>query len=132
MIDVYCVKVGDKYDRSFVEKLKDSLSKHLKTKHNFHCYTDKPEKEYDQPVQYPYLKGVWHKLALFEKVGKNLFFDLDVEINGDIDFLVWNHEDFKKLHVINSTNWVSNSMGQSEMKFATRNNTFINSSVMRW
>ena len=91
MIDVYCVKVGDKYDRSFVEKLKDSVSKHLKTKHNFHCYTDKPEKENDQPVQYPYLKGVWHKLALFEKVGKNLFFDLDVEINGDIDFLVWNH-----------------------------------------
>ena len=71
MIDVYCVKVGDKYDRSFVEKLKDGVSKHLKTKHNFHCYTDKPEKEYDQPVQYPYLKGVWHKLALFEKVGKN-------------------------------------------------------------
>ena len=132
MIDVYCVKVGDKYDRSFVEKLKDGVSKHLKTKHNFHCVTDKPEKEYDQPVQYPYLKGVWHKLSLFEKVGKNLFFDLDVEINGDIDFLVWNHEDFKKLHVIDSTNWVSNSMGQSEMKFATRNNTFINSSVMRW
>ena len=25
MIDVYCVKVGDKYDRSFVEKLKDLL-----------------------------------------------------------------------------------------------------------
>jgi len=132
MIDVYCVKVGDKYDRSFVEKLKDSVSKHLKTKHNFHCYTDKPEKEYDQPVQYPYLKGVWHKLALFEKVGKNLFFDLDVEINGDIDFLVWNHEDFKKLHVINSTSWVSNTNTQSDMRFTTRNNTFINSSVMRW
>jgi len=132
MIDVYCVKVGDKYDRSFVEKLKDSVSKHLKTKHNFHCYTDKPEKEYDQPVQYPYLKGVWHKLALFEKVGKNLFFDLDVEINGDIDFLVWNHEDFKKLHVINSMSWVSNTNTQSDMRFTTRNNTFINSSVMRW
>ena len=44
MIDVYCVKVGDKYDRSFVEKLKDSVSKHLKTKHNFYCVTDKPEK----------------------------------------------------------------------------------------
>ena len=24
MIDVYCVKVGNKYDRSFVEKLKNS------------------------------------------------------------------------------------------------------------
>ena len=131
MIDVYCVKVGDKYDRSFVEKLKDSVSKHLKTKHNFHCYTDKPEKEYDQPVQYPYLKGVWHKLALFEKVGKNLFFDLDVEINGDIDFLVWNDEDFKKLHVLDSTKWVNPQMATSE-RFVTRNNTFINSSVMRW
>ena len=132
MVNVYCVKWGTKYDRSFVENLKTSIEKHFTIEHKFNCLTDKPEKEYDQPVQYPYLKGVWHKLSLFEKVGKNLFFDLDVEINGDIDFLVWNHEDFKKLHVINSTNWVSNSMGQSEMKFATRNNTFINSSVMRW
>ena len=131
MIDVYCVKVGDKYDRSFVEKLKDGVSKHLKTKHNFHCVTDKPEKEYDQPVSYPYLKGVWHKLSLFEKIGKNLYFDLDVEINGDIDFLVWNDEDFKKLHVLDSTKWVNPQMATSE-RFVTRNNTFINSSVMRW
>ena len=132
MIDVYCVKVGNKYDRSFVEKLKESVSKHLKTKHNFYCFTDKPEKEYDIPVLYPYLRGVWHKLSLFQRVGKNLYFDLDVEINGDIDFLVWNDDDFKKLHVIDSTSWVKNNEFQSDMKFATRNNTFINSSVMRW
>ena len=79
----------------------------------------------------PYLRGVWHKLSLFEKIGKNLYFDLDVEINGDIDFLVWNDEDFKKLHVLDSTKWVSPQMATSE-RFVTRNNTFINSSVMRW
>ena len=45
-----------------------SIKKYIKEFTQFY----KPEKEYDQPVQYPYLKGVWHKLALFEKVGKNL------------------------------------------------------------
>ena len=28
--------------------------------------------------------------------------------------------------------WVSNTNTQSDMRFTTRNNTFINSSVMRW
>ena len=29
MVDIYCVKVGTKYDRSFVEKLKSSIEKHF-------------------------------------------------------------------------------------------------------
>ena len=131
MINVYCVKWGSKYDRSFVEKLKDSVSKHLTIEHKFICMTDLPEKEYDEALPYPYLKGVWNKLSLFEKTGKSLYFDLDVEITSNIDWLVWNYEDFKKLSVIDSTKWVHTN-NQSEMKFAIRNNTFVNSSVMRW
>ena len=53
-----CDSLNENQQRSkhwLVEKLKDGVSKHLKTKHNFHCVTDKPEKEYDQPVSYPYL-----------------------------------------------------------------------------
>ena len=37
MVKVYCVKVGTKYDRSFVEKLKSSIEKHLTIKHEFYC-----------------------------------------------------------------------------------------------
>ena len=131
MIDVYCVKVGEKYDRSFVEKLKDSVSKHLTVEHKFHCVTDTPEKDYDKLVPYPYLTGVFHKLSLFENVGKNLYFDLDLEINGNIDFLTYNEKDFKHLHVLDSTKWVNPGIASGE-RFVTRNNTFINSSVMRW
>ena len=53
MIDVYCVKVGEKYDRSFVEKLKSSISKHLSINHKFYCLTDNVEKDYDIPVTHP-------------------------------------------------------------------------------
>ena len=43
MVNVYCVKVGKKYGREFVEKLKDSISKHLTVEHKFNCLTDKVE-----------------------------------------------------------------------------------------
>ena len=41
MVNVYCVKVGTKYDRSFVEKLKSSIEKHFTIEHKFYCLTDK-------------------------------------------------------------------------------------------
>tara|TARA_B100000686_G_C16407216_1_gene770349 strand:- start:322 stop:804 length:483 start_codon:yes stop_codon:yes gene_type:complete len=85
--------------------------------------------DYDEGLEYPELKGVWHKLSLFEKVGKCLYFDLDIEINGNIDFLVWNDEDFNKLTLINSMNWKAL---KSDDRFKFRNNTLINSSIMRW
>tara|TARA_B100000965_G_C19592800_1_gene758712 strand:- start:2253 stop:2873 length:621 start_codon:yes stop_codon:yes gene_type:complete len=132
MINVYCVKWGTKYDRSFVEKLKSSVAKHLTVPHRFTCLTDKPEMDYDEGLEYPELSGVWHKLSLFEKVGINnkcLYFDLDIEINGNIDFLVWNEEDFEKLTLINSMNWKAL---KSDDRFRYRNNTLINSSIMRW
>ena len=130
-VDVYCVKWGTKYDRSFVEKLKDSVEKHLTVKHKFHCLTDKPEEDYDEEIFVPYLHGVWNKMTLFSKIGKCLYFDLDVEINGNIDWLVWNEEDFDKLTLINSMSWVDPKL-MSLDRFIFRNNTFINSSVMRW
>tara|TARA_Y100001980_G_C14505010_1_gene280658 strand:+ start:454 stop:1065 length:612 start_codon:yes stop_codon:yes gene_type:complete len=129
MLNVYCVKWGTKYDRSFVEKLKNSINKHLTIPHKFTCLTDTPEKDYDEGLAYPELKGVWHKLSLFEKVGQCLYFDLDVEINGNIDFLAWNSEDFDKLTLINSINWKAL---KSDDRFKFRNNTLINSSIMRW
>jgi len=70
-------------------------------------------------------------MTLFSKIGKCLYFDLDIEINGNIDWLVWNEEDFDRLTLINSMSWVDPKLMSTE-RFTFRNNTFINSSVMRW
>ena len=127
MISVYCVNWGTKYSRDFTTKLKESVSKHLTVPHKFYCYTDNPIEDYDIPVKYPYLRGVWHKLALLENKGDSLFFDQDIEINSNIDFLC---EDFDKFSVIDSTPWKPKNIPLLE--FRMTQNTLVNSSVMRW
>ena len=125
MVNVYCVKWGTKYDRSFVEKLKESIEKHFTIEHKFNCFTDRPEKDYDIPVTHPELRGVWHKLSLFQYTGNNLFFDLDIKINGNIDFLA---EKFDLFTCIDSTPWKIHKLDRLQY----RNDTLINTSIMRW
>ena len=125
MVNVYCLKWGKKYNRSFVEKLKENVKKYLTLNHNFYCYTDQPEKDYDIPTKYN-LNHVWHKLALLEFKGNSLFFDLDIEINDNIDFLCDNFNDFT---VVNSKPWKNIN---EDLKFKINNNTFVNSSIMSW
>ena len=128
MIDVYCVNVGTKYSREFDQKLKESVAKYLTSEHTFTCLTDKPEKDYDKEVTHPELRGVFHKLSLFQYTGQCLFFDLDIVINGNIDFLA---NDFKKLTLINSSPWKQQSL-KEPLKFRVTQNTLVNSSIMRW
>ena len=128
MIDVYCVNVGTKYDRDFDQKLKESVAKHLTLEHTFTCLTDKPEKEYDMAVTHPELHGVFHKLSLFQFTGDCLFFDLDILINDNIDFLA---SEFNSLTLINSSPWKQQSL-KEPLKFRLTQNTLINSSIMRW
>jgi hypothetical protein len=129
-ITVYCLKWGVKYNRKFVEDLKSSLEKHLTVDYDFKCYTDKPETDYDIPVKYNYLEGVWHKIALLEFTGPSLYFDLDVKISDNINFLA---SDFKDFTVIDSQPWKKTSSKTSfDFKFKLFNNTFINTSIMRW
>ena len=128
MIDVYCVNVGTKYDRDFDQKLKESVAKHLTLEHTFTCLTDKPEKEYDMAVTHPELRGVFHKLSLFQFTGDGLFYDLDILINDNIDFLA---SEFNSLTLINSSPWKQQSL-KEPLKFRLTQNTLINSSIMRW
>ena len=107
MVNVYCVKVGKKYGREFVEKLKDSISKHLTVEHKFNCLTDKVQEDYDIPVTHPELRGVFHKLTLFQFTGNCLYFDLDIDINDNIDFLA---SEFDKFTVVNSSSWQQQSL----------------------
>lgn len=128
MVNVYCVKVGKKYGREFVKKLKDSISKHLTVKHKFNCLTDKVEEDYDIPVTHPELRGVFHKLTLFQFTGNCLYFDLDIDINDNIDFLV---NEFDNLTLVNSSPWQQQSL-KEPLKFRVTQNTLVNSSIMRW
>ena len=127
MISVYCVNWGTKYSRDFVTTLKESVKQHLTVPHKFVCYTDSPSEEYDVQVKYPYLRGVWHKLALLENKGDSLFFDLDIKINSNINFLC---DDFDKFSLLDSTPWKDKEslLGL----FRMNQNTMVNSSVMRW
>ena len=127
---VYCLKWGVKYNRKFVEDLKSALEKHLTVDYDFKCYTDTPETTYDIPVKYDFLKGVWHKIALLEFTGPSLYFDLDIKINNNIDFLA---TDFKDFTVIDSRPWKKTpSKASFDFKFKLFNNTLINTSIMRW
>ena len=126
MIDIFTCLWGNKYNRSFVENIKNKIDKHLTIPHRFHCITDNPIKEYDLPVRYNVLKGMFIKMSLFEYTGKCLYFDIDAEINENIDFLA---DDFSGLTVLDASNWKA---PQSDFKFRINNNTMINTSIMRW
>ena len=128
MIDVYCVNVGTKYGREFDSRLKESVARHLTLEHTFTCLTDKPEKKYDKPVTHPELRGVFHKLSLFQFTGNCLFFDLDIEINDNIDFLA---DEFRRLTLVDSSPWKQDSL-RDPLKFRMTQNTLVNSSIMRW
>ncbi len=125
MINVYCLKWGTKYDRHFVEDLKSKLSKYLTVDHNFICYTDAPEKEYDIKIENN-LPHVWNKLSLLQFSGDSLYFDLDINITDSVNFLT---EDFTDFTVIDSRAWKNN---KEDLKFKITSNTFVNSSIMRW
>ena len=128
MIDVYCVNVGTKYTREFDQKLKDSVAKHLNLEHTFNSVTDRPEKDYDKPVTHPELRGVFHKLSLLQFTGSCLFFDLDILINNNINFLASN---FDGLTLVDSSPWKQQSL-KEPLKFRVTQNTLVNSSIMRW
>jgi len=125
VINVYCLKWGTKYDRHFVEDLKSKLSKYLTVDHNFICYTDAPEKEYDIKIENN-LPHVWNKLSLLQFSGDSLYFDLDINITDNVNFLT---EDFTDFTVIDSRAWKNN---KEDLKFKITSNTFVNSSIMRW
>ena len=43
---ILCVRWGDKYDHTYVEKLKKQCEEHCSIPFNFYCLTDDPQTEY--------------------------------------------------------------------------------------
>ena len=122
MINVICVRWGDKYGPEYEERLHHMVAKNLTVPFQFHCYRGQDDG----------LEDWWPKLRLFEKdrfKGKCLYFDLDMIIQKNIDHLL----DYDGFHVIKCY-WKEqlSTKYQDGMLQKEAYNMDINSSCMVW
>ena len=89
-ITVACVWWGNLYGKEYVEKLRNSVKRHLTIPHDFVCLTDRDDVP-DGVIKIPLEvgpEGWWQKTSLFKPglfKGKVLFLDLDVIIINSLD-----------------------------------------------
>lgn len=128
MIKVLCVKFGSKYDDTYVERLRNMVSRHLTVPYEFLCLTDSKH-----PIKgvtnitienQGYTRQWWHKVHMFDPSlgleGRIIYFDLDVIIHRNIDKLV-ESDDVTKFFGIRDFNRKFNPKWK-----------YLNSSVMSW
>jgi len=119
MLNVFCVFWGDKYDKSYVYALKEMVEKNLTVEHRFKCITKTNLPGINTVKPFVPYRGWWQKIGLFSPgiaTGPSLYFDLDVVITGNIDYLV----DYTKNQLAAPANWAQSGHGG------------IQSSVMAW
>ena len=98
MVNVICMKWGDKYGARYVNILRSMVARHLKREHRFACFTDNGEGIRDDVEVFPLPvleiadgpERCWRKLTTFEQrlgdlEGLTLFLDLDVVIVDSLD-----------------------------------------------
>jgi hypothetical protein len=96
MVNIVCIKWGDKYAPDYVNKLAAMVRRHLSRPHRFVCLTE-DSRGIDGSIEclplpdqdIPGLTGWWHKLSLFrptlhDLTGPTLFLDLDLVITQDL------------------------------------------------
>ena len=119
MLTVWSVLWGDKYNKGYVYALKEAVARNLTVEHEFKCITVESLPGITTrlpPVSY---SGWWQKLGLFYPrvaTGPSLYFDLDVVITGNLDYLV----PFTECEFAAPANWAQSGHGG------------IQSSVMAW
>ncbi len=117
-LTVWSVCVGTKYDSGYVYALREAVAKHLTIPHEFRCITTRnlPDIQTVKPPV-PY-QSWWSKMGLFYPgiaTGPSLYFDLDVVITGNLDYLADYTDTFSA-----PANWAQSGHGG------------IQSSVMAW
>ena len=93
--NIICVKWGDKFSPEHVNRLYRMAKKNISLPFNFYCWTEDTTGLYDEIIIVPLdeildLKAWWWKLTLFKEnklTGVNLYLDLDVVIQNNIDHL---------------------------------------------
>jgi hypothetical protein len=83
MLQVLCVRTGEKYSIDYVLRLRNMVSRHLSLPYEFCCLTDNVINEVN--CRHTPYKGWWGKISLFENVGPVLYFDLDTVILKSLD-----------------------------------------------
>lgn len=119
MITVWCVCVGDKYDSAYVYALRDMVATYLTIEHDFLCITTRKLDGIQTVLPYAPYQGWWSKINLFAPGmarGPSLYFDLDVVITQNIDYL----KEYTKHQFSAPANWAKSGHGG------------IQSSVMAW
>lgn len=129
-LHVVCLKWGVKYPPDHVNRLFNMVRRNLSVDFTFHCLTEDAQGLdpliHHLPLETSDLKGWWYKLALFKKdfyglEGDILYFDLDVVITGNIDFLASTPGDF-----VICRGWSRNLMWNSSvMRFKSGANNDI-------
>lgn len=117
IVDVACVIHGKAYDWTYVERLRNMVSRNISLPVRMHVWT-----EHDRSVPPDYVKHCledwpditgpkkswWYKMQMFDPQhhrGDLLYFDLDTVICGNLDWLLqdtteymWTLRDFRYLH----------------------------------
>jgi hypothetical protein len=134
--NVIVVKWGDKFTAEHVNRLYRMAKRNITLPFNFYCYTEDATDVYDEVNIIPLdesldLEKWWWKLTLFKENslnGINLFLDLDVVIQNNIDHL-FNVAMHDKLVLIspNYDNVENNTIEYDQHTFP-----YYNSSIMIW
>ena len=117
-LTVWCVNVGDKYSPSYVYALKEMVERHLTIPHRFRCITTHHLPGINTVNPFVPYQGWWSKFSLFAPMvatGPSIYFDLDVIITGNIDYLADYTDTFSA-----PPNWAASGHGG------------IQSSIMCW
>lgn len=132
--------VKPSYNLRHVERLYNQVLKNLSCNFKFYCLTDTNHNSI-YPINFIDISSYqldtwWNKVLIFDKTisgnNQNLYFDLDIDISDNIDFLI-DDLDNNKLAVVD-TIWKQQKYFDQLKKFK-RASSFIsygNSSVMGW
>lgn len=127
----YCVKWGTKYTAEHVNRLYRMVEKNTSLPFTFTCFTD-DSIGLDERVKIwslPHgLEGWWNKIYLFDRcsAGLNVYFDLDVVIQNNIDWLL---KDTQGLQLIDNS-WCDPHDPLTMTRY--EHDLIYNSSVMIW
>ena len=141
--NVVCVKWGNKFTPEHVNRLYRMAKKKISLPFNFYCYTENSEGLNQEIKIVPLdesldLKVWWWKLTLFKKNdrpnGINLYLDLDVVIQNDIDE-IFKSATKNKLTLIETIGLGIDIDFEEEAMvnhYDPRTSPFYNSSIMVW
>lgn len=131
MINVICVKQGDKYSADYVNRLYSMVKRNMLEPFNFYCYTDDVTGIIEDVNIIEIKSGLekwWPKLDLLNifNEGDNIFFDLDVVILNPLERLC--SIKTRTLSVLYAQ-WKE---GYLQPRAREKFPTLYNSSIMKW